>query len=245
MKTAKLLAPMLGLLLFAGCNKQPAAKIEASKTNVRVGESIQFTNETEDGETFEWDFGDGTDSDEREPSKTYTKPGMYTVEMTAYSKKKKKKDQDEIDIVVTQPDNAIMVGTYAVESYFSESWCDNGFSNYDSDYHSYEIVIRAGTKDNEILIDNLGNLGINNVRATVTKISGSGFEMLDFKVVTGQVLKDSQGRTWSYSSNDITGNYTSGFGMTCFTFYVSLDRTETCGGFSNDYYFSDSGDNGC
>lgn len=240
MKTAKLFTPMLGLLLFAGCSKQPAAKIEASKTNVKVGETIQFTNETEDGVTFEWDFGDGTDSDDREPSKSYTKPGVYTVEMTAYSKKKKKKDRDDVDITVTEPDNSVFLGIHEVDSYFSEVFCENGWGGYNSGNRFFNLIIKEGSNGNEIIIDNLANLGINDVVATVKKSSSFGVEVTEFSVAPGQTLVDHNGRTWTYSLGGITGEYSSGFGNpNCRNFTVNLFRAEVCGGYTSNFTFYD------
>ena len=244
MKTVQLVAPLLGLMLLAGCNKQPVAKIDASKTSAKVGEAIQFTNDTENGETFEWEFGDGTESDEREPSKTYTKAGNYNVEMTAYSKKEKKKDSDDIDIVITERNNAAFVGTHAMTSDYYMYQCVSGSMISDSDEKGYSLVIRAGSNDNEILIDNLGGLGINNVKATVTKVSFFGMELYSFTVASGQTLTDSQGRIWNYSSNDIRGDYDPS--MSCREVSVYLNRTITCGGFTyTSNYSENAGTAGC
>jgi gliding motility-associated-like protein len=41
-----------------------------------------FTNRTQKGSTFLWDFGDGNTSTERSPTHQYDQPGMYTVTLT-------------------------------------------------------------------------------------------------------------------------------------------------------------------
>jgi len=46
-----------------------------------INETIQFTNQSENGDSYFWDFGDGTTSTEKDPSKTYPNPGTYTVKL--------------------------------------------------------------------------------------------------------------------------------------------------------------------
>lgn len=55
-------------------------------TELNISESIQFKNASENAETYSWDFGDGTTSLEKEPSKTYTVAGTYTVKLKAVGK---------------------------------------------------------------------------------------------------------------------------------------------------------------
>jgi len=44
---------------------------------------VDFTNTTIEGETYSWDFGDGTTNNEENPSHTYTEEGTYTVVLSA------------------------------------------------------------------------------------------------------------------------------------------------------------------
>ncbi|MCF1192322.1 PKD domain-containing protein [Mangrovimonas sp. AS39] len=44
--------------------------------------TVVFTNTSDLGVTYEWDFGDGTISTEENPSYTYSEPGEYTVILT-------------------------------------------------------------------------------------------------------------------------------------------------------------------
>lgn len=48
-----------------------------------VGTPIKFSNRSNFGDEWVWDFGDGTTSHQRSPVKTYTKPGVYNVKLTA------------------------------------------------------------------------------------------------------------------------------------------------------------------
>lgn len=66
------------LLLLASCSKKEVV-FTYSPTDPAAGESIKFTNSTEEGEEWAWTFGDGTTSTSKSPTKTYKKPGTYTV----------------------------------------------------------------------------------------------------------------------------------------------------------------------
>lgn len=58
----------------------PSVEFSASKTKVKVGEEITFTDMSQGPATsWLWDFGDGTTSEEQNPVKAYDKPGKYSV----------------------------------------------------------------------------------------------------------------------------------------------------------------------
>ncbi len=64
---------------------------------------VQFTASVEEETggpfTFHWDFGDGANSAEQNPSHTYAKVGEYTATLTV-TNQKGNKGTDEIDIFV-------------------------------------------------------------------------------------------------------------------------------------------------
>jgi PKD repeat protein len=64
---------------------------------------VQFTASVEEEEgapfKFKWDFGDGTTSDEQNPTHTYAKVGEYTATLQV-TDAKGSKGTDEIDIFV-------------------------------------------------------------------------------------------------------------------------------------------------
>lgn len=49
------------------------------------GNVVSFTNSSSNGNTYLWDFGDGTGSILPNPQHTYTADGVYTVELTAFN----------------------------------------------------------------------------------------------------------------------------------------------------------------
>lgn len=55
----------------------------APRVGCEVPFTVQFTNTTVDGVSYEWDFGDGSTSTAQDPSHTYTSPGTYTVRLVS------------------------------------------------------------------------------------------------------------------------------------------------------------------
>lgn len=76
-------------LLVSGCKKKndtfkPAAEFTGSPIGGIAPLTVSFSDQSSNNPTtWNWDFGDGTTSNEQNPSKTYTEAGIYTVEMTA------------------------------------------------------------------------------------------------------------------------------------------------------------------
>ena len=57
----------------------------AGFTSQTAGLSVIFSNSSQNGGTYSWDFGDGTTSQEENPTHTYAGTGTYTVVLTAYN----------------------------------------------------------------------------------------------------------------------------------------------------------------
>lgn len=65
-------------MLIASC-KSNEVEFSYSPEEPAIGETVRFSNTTENGEDWAWNFGDGTTSTSKSPSKIYKKPGTYTV----------------------------------------------------------------------------------------------------------------------------------------------------------------------
>jgi len=48
-----------------------------------MGDLIVFSNQSFEGDSFKWSFGDGTFSNDFEPVHYYSQPGVYNVSLTA------------------------------------------------------------------------------------------------------------------------------------------------------------------
>lgn len=83
----KYLAFFLMLMVVVSCGDddstppQATAGFVADKTEVKIGEEINFANESANATAFKWSFGDGTTSKDISPKKTYAASGTYTVSL--------------------------------------------------------------------------------------------------------------------------------------------------------------------
>ncbi len=64
-------------------NSLPIASFEADATIFCDNGTVNFDNNSIDGEEFLWDFGDGFTSTDSLATHTYTSPGLYSVSLTA------------------------------------------------------------------------------------------------------------------------------------------------------------------
>ena len=62
-----------------GCDKPISPEFSMSKSSGQAPLTVDFTNLTEGGDGYQWDFGDGSQSTEQALSHTYTKAGTRTV----------------------------------------------------------------------------------------------------------------------------------------------------------------------
>lgn len=78
---------------FLSCEREiepqyfPSADVDfnysAPSLHYVIGEPIQFINKSVTGSSWEWNFGDGTTSNEKDPVHSYSAPGTYTVSLVA------------------------------------------------------------------------------------------------------------------------------------------------------------------
>ena len=110
MKTTHIVAILLASTLLCGCNLfkkdkevtedsekdklKAAFKTEAVNSQftgtstsfftIYKNETVKFTNQSENAESYRWEFGDGTTSTEESPTHTYSQCGFYNVNLIAY-----------------------------------------------------------------------------------------------------------------------------------------------------------------
>ncbi|MBU1371028.1 MAG: PKD domain-containing protein, partial [Bacteroidetes bacterium] len=112
-----------------GLNTAPVCNFTVDKPNASVGELIQFNDFSEYTPTsWQWDFGDGITSAQKDPTHSYSSPGTYTVSLevtNAYGS-----DNETMDINVTEATFIAIVTPNGDEEWMigSEqtiSWDDN------------------------------------------------------------------------------------------------------------------------
>ena len=83
MKTLILVLVVPAALLLSACDKKPEASFTISPEICSTGDTVLFTNTSLYATSFEWEFGDGTHSSEKDPRHVYTSGAYYTVKLTA------------------------------------------------------------------------------------------------------------------------------------------------------------------
>jgi len=74
-----------------------------SSSTINAGESVTFTNISDDMDRCEWLFGDGESSTEKSPVHTYNDPGSFEVTLRVFSKNDLKADVSTQTLTVNQP----------------------------------------------------------------------------------------------------------------------------------------------
>lgn len=91
-------------LLTAGCSR-PLAQF-AYSGEAKAPATIEFENNSEQAETYEWDFGDGTTSDEEAPTHRYRQSGIYDVTLKAMKSGKSRISRRQV--VIAPPDRCLV-----------------------------------------------------------------------------------------------------------------------------------------
>ena len=77
-------------LFIISCSKTPQANFYIEINKAKVGSEVFFRNSSDNADSYEWDFGDGTPfSIEKNPVHIYKTVGTYNVTLIAISKKGK------------------------------------------------------------------------------------------------------------------------------------------------------------
>ena|SRR5687768_11681299 len=95
------------LLIITGCAAlmlscmKPIARFSMSAEHAEAPATISFTNQSENADSYLWDFGDGMQSMETNAEHTYPASGQYVVSLTA--KKENKSDKMSKPLSVDPP----------------------------------------------------------------------------------------------------------------------------------------------
>lgn len=83
-KTICLSTLLAAILVLTACQKEPpVAKFSIDKATAKADEKLTFINQSENADSYAWDFGDGKKSTDENPTHTYTSSGDFIVKLTA------------------------------------------------------------------------------------------------------------------------------------------------------------------
>ncbi|PCH65336.1 MAG: hypothetical protein COC01_09830 [Bacteroidetes bacterium] len=112
MKLYYIFCAILLVALFS-CTKKPTACFTVSSTEVETGDTIFFTNCSENAEFYDWGFGDGFTSEDKNPSHAYTIIGDFTAWLSASSENLGKNSYVSTIIKVTNSRDKFL-GSYSI-----------------------------------------------------------------------------------------------------------------------------------
>ncbi len=93
------------VILLAACAR-PIADFSVQGEDRTAPSEIEFINKSQEAERYEWDFGDGTKSDEASPSHRYSSSGNYTVILRA--KKGNKYREKKQRVLIDAPEQCLV-----------------------------------------------------------------------------------------------------------------------------------------
>lgn len=85
--------------LISSCRKDPSACFTYHRpTEFKTGDTVTFSNCSNNGDSYLWEFADGTTSTETNPSHVFTTTGTFEVTLTVTNKKSSESISKEIDL---------------------------------------------------------------------------------------------------------------------------------------------------
>lgn len=88
----------IAVISLTGCVREPVACFNKDKSVLEVGETVSFTNCSFLASNYNWNFGDGGLSTNKEPTHTFNAPGFFEISLTV-SNKSGSKTAEVIDVV--------------------------------------------------------------------------------------------------------------------------------------------------
>lgn len=197
MKKVLCLLSIATILILSSCSKTPEDNFTLSKLVAEIDEEITFSNISLDGVTYKWNFGDGSISTDESPTHKFNVAGTYSVELTAYSKKKKKSHVSSQTIIILPEPYRFTGNLDGATINFSTSKPENRlqFENTTSYYNS---------KYNKILgcyINNYNSQDIREIHLRIGTLSYTSGQTVTLSYLTNFLTATS----FQYSNNAQAG----------------------------------------
>jgi PKD domain len=162
MKRILYLSIVLTIFLFS-CESTPEASFSVTPSIPEVGQEVFFYNNSNNAESFEWDFGDGYISNEADPIHIFSANGSFEVILTAISKKGLESKASVIvdvliptllEIEVREWDQLYAVSNASVILYPSEfDWVEQTDYVYEGITDFYGLVVFSGLDESDYWVD--------------------------------------------------------------------------------------------
>jgi PKD repeat protein len=147
---------LIVLIIVNGCQSEPDAYFTNNKTCAFPNEVITFQNRTMNASEYLWDFGDGSTSNEQDPTHSYQTPGTYEVRMTALSKSGNKNDVYTTSIPVIENAFYLYGNVYPIENACLENY---GWNYGNPNGHQFTLYLTgSGILETDTGLTGYGNL---------------------------------------------------------------------------------------
>lgn len=128
----KILILISAATLVFSCKKDPSACFEYSPaTELKTGDTVTFTNCSDNADSYLWEFADGTTSTEANPKHVFTATGSFSVTLTATNDKSSEKISKVLDLNIVSLNDTIV---YSQDLHLSSGVIKS--SNFDFDLDS-------------------------------------------------------------------------------------------------------------
>lgn len=185
-------------LFFIGCGEEtttgpggsngtpdppaPVAAFSMDKATAETGETVTFTNTSQNATSYAWDFGDGGTSTEASPTHSYSTDGTFTIGLTATGAGGSNSTSRSITVTAppipwigswtlteaTRGGNAI-VGLSATLTILEDSTYG---SSFDDGTNSGSTSYAKLTVSDDEMTSNLGNIVLNGLSSSYTIVDG-------------------------------------------------------------------------
>ncbi len=125
---------------------EPKVTVEAGFTFIADELKVDFTNTSIGADSYEWDFGDETISQEENPSHTYAGTGTYAVTLKAISGANSASDMQEVTVTST-----VGIGVSGLDTPLIYPNPTNGFVTLNLDKDAGSSTIRIFTSKGSLI----------------------------------------------------------------------------------------------
>ena len=206
--------------LFGACKKEklPVAEFEFTGGGCTAPCNILFENKSENANSYLWEFGDGTNSTEVNPTKTYNTGGTYTVTLTATNEDGSHSVTESI-LIQNSTQSQLPSANFTISNNGCVSPCTVSFNNTSSNSNSYQWNFGDGGNSSATNPSHQYYQG-GSYTVTLTATNASGTDQFQQTVnIQGGYTKvritrvtvlsfppnDDNGSSWD--NNPLTGNY--------------------------------------
>lgn len=138
--------------LVSSCKKDPSACFDYSPaTELKTGDTVTFTNCSDNADSYLWEFADGTTSTEANPTHVFTATGSFSVTLKATNDKSSERISKVLDLSIIGLNDTLV---YSQDQILSSGVIRSSNFNFDLDRDGVTDV----TMSHEALAGSSGHL---------------------------------------------------------------------------------------